>query len=47
VVDGGDTLGFLRKVGLINQLSFVSTGGGAMLEFLSGKNLPGLIALLF
>jgi len=46
VVGGGDTLGFLRKVGLINQFSFVSTGGGAMLEFLSGKKLPGLIAIL-
>jgi len=46
VVGGGDTVAFLKKMGLINNFSFVSTGGGAMLEFLSGKKLPGL-AILF
>lgn len=45
VVGGGDTIGFLKKLGLLNKFSFVSTGGGAMLEFLSGEKLPGLIAL--
>jgi phosphoglycerate kinase len=45
VVGGGDTVGFLRKKNLIDKFSFVSTGGGAMLEFLSGEKLPGLIAL--
>src|SRR3989344_6735673 len=37
VVGGGDTIGYLKKVGLLNKFSFVSTGGGAMLEFLSGE----------
>ena len=45
VVGGGDTVGFLRQLRLLDKFSFVSTGGGAMLEFLSGKNLPGLIAI--
>lgn len=45
VVGGGDTVGFLRKKNLIDKFSFVSTGGGAMLEFLSGEKLPGLVAL--
>lgn len=46
VVGGGDTVGFLRKIHLINTFSFVSTGGGAMLAFLSKKNMPGLEALI-
>jgi phosphoglycerate kinase len=45
VVGGGDTVGFLRKKNLIDKFSFVSTGGGAMLEFLAGEKLPGLVAL--
>ncbi len=45
VVGGGDTTEFLRKLGLINKFSFSSTGGGAMLAFLSGERLPGLVAL--
>lgn len=46
VVGGGDTTEFLRKIGLIDKFSFFSTGGGAMLAFLSGENLPGIEALL-
>jgi len=46
IVGGGDTVGFLKREGLIDKFSFVSTGGGAMLEFLSGEKLPGLEALL-
>jgi len=46
IVGGGDTVGFLNKHGLLHKFSFVSTGGGAMLAFLSGENLPGIEALM-
>lgn len=45
IVGGGDTIGFLKKHALDNKFDFTSTGGGAMLEFLSGVSLPGIIAL--
>lgn len=45
VVGGGDTLSFLKEKNLLDKFSFASTGGGAMLEFLAGVNLPGLVAL--
>jgi len=45
VVGGGETTQLLLELGLTNKFSFVSTGGGAMLEFLSGKKLPALQAL--
>ncbi len=45
IVGGGDLVAFLRRTGLLERFSFVSSGGGAMLEFLAGKKLPGLAAL--
>jgi phosphoglycerate kinase len=45
IVGGGDTLGFLKSINLLDKFSFVSTGGGAMLEFLSSGKLPGIEAL--
>jgi phosphoglycerate kinase len=45
VAGGGDTLAFIEKLGFMEKFSYVSTGGGAMLEFLAGKKLPGLESL--
>jgi len=42
---GGDTSSFIRQVGLANNFNFISNGGGATLEFLAGKPLPGLEVL--
>ena len=46
VVGGGETLEVAQLSGMEQVFSYVSTGGGAMLEFLSGKMLPGLIPLV-
>lgn len=42
VVGGGETVEMIRKMKLEDKFDFISTGGGAMLEFLEGKKLPGL-----
>lgn len=46
VVGGGDTCEILKTIGLRERFSFVSTGGGAMLDFLAGKEMPGIKPLL-
>ena len=45
VVGGGETIEFLKKEGMLVKFSHVSTAGGALMEFLSGQELPGLVAL--
>ncbi len=42
---GGETVAFLKERGLDKKFSFISTGGGAMLDFLAGEKLPGIAAL--
>lgn len=45
VVGGGESLAVLEQAGALSQVGFVSSGGGAMLAYLSGESMPGLMAL--
>ena len=45
VVGGGDTVSLLNKLKVVHKFNFVSTAGGAFLEYLEGKKLPGITAL--
>ena len=45
IAGGGDTIAAIEKFGIQDQVSYISTAGGAFLEFIEGKTLPGVEVL--